>query len=168
MNFFHKRAVASTFTLIILLIYIFIPRPSIALKPLDDKAMMKHNSPTDRVASIPQDQNLKPLPDQALEILSPSTIQKIPPPISPEQYSAMLKAEYDSSVCFKKCHSRNDFSPSDKTKKQWRLLIEKNGHDIYEKISWENPQKKDYILIYLYENARNPDFKAEGVGVWKP
>ncbi|MDO9264195.1 MAG: hypothetical protein Q7U02_09530, partial [Desulfosalsimonadaceae bacterium] len=108
----------------------------------------------------------KPLEEQDLEVLSPAT--NAAPPLSPEEYSAIIKAEFDSAVCFKKCHYKDDFSPSDKTRKQWQRLIENNGHDIFERISWENPQKKEYVLIYLYDNARNPDFKTEGVGVWKP
>jgi hypothetical protein len=165
MDYLNRISLAGCFTLTLLLFCFLSPCPSIALKPLDDEAMV-NSSPSNKIASINHDQNLKALDEQELEVLSPTTIA--PPPISPEEYSAVIKAEYDSAVCFKKCHYKNDFSPSDKTRKQWQLLIEKNGHDIFEKISWENSLKRDYVLIYLYENSRNPDFKTEGIGVWKP
>lgn len=167
MNSLHKILIVGCFTLNLLLVCVFLsPRHSIALKPLDDESMV-NLSPSNKIASVqPPAQNLKPLDEEDLEVLSPSTIAA--PPISPEEYSANIKAEYDSGVCFKKCHQNNDFSPSDKTRKQWQVLIEKNGHDIFEKIIWETPLKRDYVLIYLYENARNPDFKTEGIGVWKP
>ena len=167
MNSLHRILIAGGFTLIFLLVYAVSPRSGIALKPLDDAGMLK-NSPSTQIASVKPDENLAPLDDQALDVLSPTTTEKMPAPVSSGEHSAILKAEFDSAVCFKKCHRRDDFSPSDKTRKQWQRLIENNGHDIFERISWENPQKKEYVLIYLYENARNPDFKAEGVGVWKP
>ena len=167
MNSLHKIFIAACFTLIFLFVYAISPRPGIALKPLDDAGML-HNSPSNHIASVNHDQDLMPLGDQELDVLSPTTTEKMSAPVSSEEHSAILKAEFDSAVCFKKCHRRDDFSPSDKTRKQWQRLIENNGHDIFERISWENPQKKEYVLIYLYENARNPDFKAEGVGVWKP
>jgi hypothetical protein len=166
MNSLNKIFIAVFFTLILSFVYVLIPSPSIALKPLDDDALI-HNSPSNQIASVKkQDQVLKPLDEEALDVLSPATTA--PPPISREEYSAVVKAGYDSSVCFKKCHHSDDFSPSDKTRKQWQVLIEKNGHDIFKQIIWENPLQKEYVLIYLYENAKNPDFKAEGVGVWKP
>jgi len=148
-----------------LIIYILIPRPSIALKPLGDDAMIRL-SPSTEIASIKHDEDLKPLDDQSLEVLSPAATAA--PPVSPEQYSAILKQEFASSMCFQKCHQRNDFSPTDKTKKQWQALIEKNGHDVFEKLSWETPQKKEYVLLYLYENSKNTELKSEGIGVWKP
>ena len=165
MNSLHRIFNAVCFTLILWLVYIIFPHPGIALKPLDDEAMIQ-NSPSNQIASVKEDQDLKPLEEQDLEVFSPAT--NAAPPLSPEEYSANIKAEFDSAVCFKKCHYKDDFSPADKTRKQWHRLIENNGHDIFKKISWENPQQKEYVLIYLYENARNPDFQAEGVGVWKP
>jgi hypothetical protein len=167
MNSLHRILIAGCFTLIILLVYVFIPRPSIALKPMGEEALIRL-SPSTQIASVNHDEKLKPLDDQSLEILSPAATENVAAPVSPEQYSAVLKAEFDSSMCFIKCHRRDDFSPSDKTKKQWQVLIEKNGHDIFEKLSWENPRKKEYVLLYLYENAKNAEVKSEGIGVWKP
>lgn len=167
MNSLHKILIASCFTLILLLVYVFIPRPSIALKPLGDDAMIRL-SPNTQIASVKHEENLKPLDDDSLEVLSPATTENASPPLSPEQHSAILQQEFESSMCFQKCHQKNDFSPSDKTKKQWQALIENNGHDVFEKLSWETPQKKEYVLLYLYENAKNTELKSEGIGVWKP
>jgi len=167
MDSLHKTFIAGCLTLVLLFFYAFLfPSPSIALKPLNDDAMIELSPSTNQIASINHEPKLKPLDDQNLDVVSPAT--NAPPPLSAEEYSAVIKAEYNSSVCFIKCHQKNDFSPSDKTRKQWQRLIEKNGHDIFETISWENALEKDYVLIYLYENARNPDFKTEGIGVWKP
>jgi len=71
--------------------------------------------------------------------------------------------EFDNSLCFR-CHNTKDFSPSDKTSKQWRLLIEDNGHAIFDEILWEYPNQKEQILNFLLENAGN--YRAEGIGVW--
>jgi hypothetical protein len=71
--------------------------------------------------------------------------------------------DFNSSICFK-CHTVNDFSPSDKTQKQWRRLLEDDGHSIFEKISWDSPYQKSQILEFFYDNAGN--YRAEGIGVW--
>jgi hypothetical protein len=168
MNSLHKILIAGCFTLILLLVYVFIPRPSIALRPLEDDAMIQLSPTTTQMASVKHEADLKPLDDESLDVLSPATTGTVAPPVSPEQYSAILKQEFESSICFQKCHQRNDFSPSDKTKKQWKALIEKSGHDVFEKLSWETPPKKEYVLLYLYENAKNTELKSEGIGVWKP
>lgn len=167
MSSFHKIFISGCLTLILLLVYVFFPRTSIALKPLGEQEMIQL-SPSTEVASVKHEDNLKPLDDQSLEVLSPATTEIVAPPVSPEQHSAILKSEFDSSICFRKCHQRDDFSASDKTKKQWQTLIEKNGHDVFEKLSWETPQKKEYVLLYLYENAKNTELKSEGIGAWKP
>lgn len=72
--------------------------------------------------------------------------------------------EFQSSLCFN-CHGPNDFSLSDKTRKQWRRLIEEDGHAIFENISWETPFQKHQILQFLIENAGN--YRSEGIGVWE-
>lgn len=71
--------------------------------------------------------------------------------------------DFHSSLCFK-CHNIIDFSPSDKTMKQWRRLLEEDGHSIFEQISWESPYQKSQILEFLIENAGT--YRAEGIGVW--
>ncbi len=71
--------------------------------------------------------------------------------------------DFHSSICFK-CHGLNDFVPSDKTKKQWRRLLEDDGHSIFDQIAWENPYQKSQILEFLLENAGT--YRAEGIGVW--
>ncbi|MBC2717699.1 MAG: hypothetical protein HF978_20545 [Desulfobacteraceae bacterium] len=71
--------------------------------------------------------------------------------------------DFHNSICFK-CHTINDFSPSDKTQKQWRRLIEDDGHAIFENISWETPYQKNQILEFLLENAGT--YRAEGIGLW--
>lgn len=167
MNAIHRIIIAGCFTLILFLGYILIPGPTSALRPLGDDAML-HISPSNKIASVSHEPDLKPLDEEDLEELSPAIKEETAPPMSPEQRLSMLKAEFDGSICFQKCHQRNDFSPKDKTRKQWQLLIEKNGHDVFEKLTWENHQKKEYVLLYLYENAKNSDLKSEGIGVWKP
>jgi len=72
--------------------------------------------------------------------------------------------EFHTSLCFS-CHDINDFSPSDKTRKQWRRLIEEDGHAIFENISWETPFQKHQVLQFLIENAGN--YRSEGIGVWE-
>lgn len=70
---------------------------------------------------------------------------------------------FHDSMCFK-CHAPNDFLPSDKTRKEWRYLIEDDGHAIFGNIPWENPRQKKQILEFLLENAGN--HRAEGIGLW--
>lgn len=70
---------------------------------------------------------------------------------------------FHDSICFK-CHAPNDFSPSDKTRKEWRYLIEDDGHAIFENIPWENSMQKKQIVEFLIENAGN--HRAEGIGLW--
>lgn len=106
------------------------------------------------------------LDDQMLEDLSPALIAPLPVIVSRNEYNQFIKQEYDNSICFKQCHSRNDFSVSDKTEKQWRLLIEDDGHAIFNIIPWEKPPSKEKILKYLLNNALNSGPKAEGIGIW--
>jgi hypothetical protein len=60
--------------------------------------------------------------------------------------------DFHNAICFK-CHTVNDFSPHDKTQKQWRCLIEANGHAIFAMISWETSYQKKQILEFLLKNA---------------
>ncbi len=106
------------------------------------------------------------LEDQMLEDISPALVAPLPVKISKNEYNQIIKQEYDNSICFKRCHSRNDFSTPDNTEKQWRLLIEDDGHAIFNTIPWENPQIKDKIVMYLLNNAGNSRPEAEGIGTW--
>ncbi|MDO9262981.1 MAG: hypothetical protein Q7U02_03380, partial [Desulfosalsimonadaceae bacterium] len=107
MNSLHRIFIAGCFTLILLLVCVLSPRPGIALKPLDDEAILRC-SPSNQIASVNHNQNLKPLEDRDLDGFSPSTTEKPAATLSPDEYSAMLKAEFDSAVCFKKCHYKDD------------------------------------------------------------
>jgi hypothetical protein len=71
--------------------------------------------------------------------------------------------DFYRGICFE-CHAPNDFSPSDKTRKEWRYLIEDDGHMIFDNIPWETPWQKKQVLEFLLENAGN--HRAEGIGLW--
>lgn len=73
--------------------------------------------------------------------------------------------DFETSVCFKKCHQPTSINPSKRTEQQWRMLIEKNGHDIFETIAWEYPGQKEQVLWYLIEHAGGSG--NEGIGVWQ-
>jgi hypothetical protein len=81
------------------------------------------------------------------------------------QVDRMNRCDFENSICFMRCHQKGAFSPSDKTEQQWRMLIEKDGHDIFERIVWESSQQKKQILNYLIEHAGSSG--AEGIGVWQ-
>jgi hypothetical protein len=70
---------------------------------------------------------------------------------------------FHESICFR-CHARDDFSPTDKTLKEWRYFIENDGHGIFAPIPWESPSQKKQILEFLLDHAGNN--RAEGIGVW--
>ena len=107
--------------------------------------------------SAEQGTDIKLLKEKVEEINTLLEEQKAgPPPIT-------LK-EFHTSLCFN-CHDISDFSPSDKTRKQWRRLIEEDGHAIFENISWETPFQKHQILKFLVENAGT--YRSEGIGVWE-
>lgn len=82
MNSLHRILIAACFTLIILLVYVFIPRQSIALKPMGEEALIRL-SPSTQIASVNHDEKLKPLDDQSLEILSPAATENVAAPVSP-------------------------------------------------------------------------------------
>ncbi len=107
---------------------------------------------------------LTPLNSDEMVQLSPARIEKI---IEKEKSLPPIpKNEFENSICFKRCHKPNDFSPSQKTRKQWLLLIENEGHAIFEKIPWESPEQKDRVLIFLLRNAKDESRMKEGIGVW--
>lgn len=115
------------------------PHPSRALKPLDDQALLQYSPATVDQAATSRQIREKPIPPAAI---------------------------FNQSVCFKRCHSRTDFSCADKTVRQWQLLIRDNGHAIFQTIDWPDPETKRRVLDYLLEHAKDADANAEGIGVW--
>lgn len=118
-------------------VYIFLPRMTNALTPLDEDEMIQL-SPA-RIAEIIEKE--KTLPPLSLNV-------------------------FEDSICFQKCHTENDFSPSHKTQKQWLILIEKDGHAIFQEIPWQSADEKDRVLIFLLKHARDANTIKEGIGVW--
>jgi len=106
------------------------------------------------------------LDDQMLENLSPSLVAPVTVKISSLQYQQKAMQEFNHSVCFKRCHSTNDFSASDYTYKQWCQLIEKDGHSIFSEIPWENTGEKEKMIKSLCNNAKNASFESAGIGEW--
>lgn len=106
------------------------------------------------------------LNDQTLDNVSPSLIAPVPVEISPLQYRQQAMQEYHHSVCFKRCHSRNDFYASDYTYEQWSQLIEKDGHSIFCEIPWENNGARKKVLSYLASEAKNSLPDKKGIGIW--
>lgn len=123
--------------LILTCLYIFMPLPTSALTPLDEDALIE---------------------------LSPSLIQQLEE--KEKSIPPLPRNEFENSICFNRCHTKNDFSPSKKTRKQWIILIEKDGHAIFQKIPWKNTDQKDRILIYLLRHAKDADTVKEGIGIW--
>ena len=107
---------------------------------------------------------LTPLDEEALIELSPSLIKQLEE--KEKSLPPLPQNEFNNSICFKRCHTEKDFSPSRKTRKQWIILIEKNGHAIFQKIPWESMEQKDQVLIYLLRHARDAETIKEGIGVW--
>ncbi|MDZ7832684.1 MAG: hypothetical protein U5L07_13095 [Desulfobacterales bacterium] len=107
---------------------------------------------------------LTPLDEEALIELSPSLMEEIEE--KEKSLPPLPQNEFKNAICFKRCHTEKDFSPSQKTRKQWIILIEKNGHAIFRKIPWESPEQKDQILIYLLRHARDANGIKEGIGIW--
>ena len=103
-----------------------------------------------------QGQDIDRLQEKVIEINQLLEEQKAGPP-------KISVIEFHHSICFK-CHTVNDFSPKDKTQKQWRRLIEDDGHAIFKNISWETPDQKSQILEFLLDNAGS--YRAEGIGLW--
>ena len=107
-------------------------------------------------------ENLKT--DQEQTLLAENTGTAAAPKEMPGIPEKFKKIDFDNSVCFRRCHQVNDFNPSDKTEQQWRMLIEKDGHDIFKKIVWESRDQKEQTLHYLLKHAGGSS--AEGIGVW--
>jgi hypothetical protein len=85
------------------------------------------------------------LDNQMLEDLSPALIAPTPVTISRKRFNQAVRNEYE---------------------KQWRLLLEENGHTIFDIIPWKNAQAKEKILQYLVNNACNSGPSAGGIGCW--
>jgi len=103
-----------------------------------------------------QGRDIDQLQEKVFEINHLLEEQKVGPP-------RISVTEFYHSICFK-CHTVNDFLPTDRTQKQWRRLIEDDGHAIFANISWESPYQKDQVLEFLIENAVS--YRAEGIGLW--
>jgi hypothetical protein len=106
------------------------------------------------------------LDDQMLEDISPSLVAPVTVEISSMLYQQEMMQGYNQSVCFKQCHSKNDFSVSDYTFKQWCQLIEEEGHSIFSEIPWENTGDKEKLIKYLTRNAKKASFESAGIGEW--
>ncbi|MDA3896910.1 MAG: hypothetical protein PF482_12285 [Desulfobacteraceae bacterium] len=152
---------------LIILFTILSPQFSSALQPLNDKDLTG-NSPAvvDKKTEQVPDTHLQPIDENHLDAMSPSLIA---PPVmksSAKDHKRKMDQEFENSICFKRCHNTGDFYPSDNTAKQWRLLIDQEGHAIFSDIPWESPQQKEQILDYLLNNARNTKPGSAGIGVW--
>ncbi len=108
---------------------------------------------------------LRPLDDQSLITYSPATVAKAVKAAKAEKHH-YTHFQFNHSVCFQKCHRKTEFSPSSKTRKQWWLLIEDNGHDIFKPIQWKSPEQKKRILEFLLQHAKDAGPDNEGIGVW--
>ena len=170
MEFFCARNIYSRFLSIFFVVFLFLltfPGGSNALRPLGDDDL-SHNSPSlvNEKIVLDSDTHLQPIDENQLDAMSPSLIAPPVIRISSQEYIQIMNQKFENSVCFKQCHHKNDFYPSDHTAKQWRLLIKENGHAIFGKIPWENSQQKEDILNYLLQNARKSKPDAAGIGVW--
>ncbi len=128
---------------IVLLFFIFFfflsPQIGDALKPLDEKSLDELSPP--------------------LKVVEASTSKQAPPkPISRDKFS--------NSICFTRCHSPGSIVPSNYTMKQWRLLIDQDGHDVFEKIPWKSKKEKEEIYLFLLQHASDAKRGSEGIGVW--
>ncbi|PIP42602.1 MAG: hypothetical protein COX19_00570 [Desulfobacterales bacterium CG23_combo_of_CG06-09_8_20_14_all_51_8] len=154
--------------MIILVIFLFMPCQSQALRPLDDKDLIQ-NSPdvVKNQSNAESGSRLTPINENQLDELSPSlTAPEKKITNAPLKTHPITDQNFRDSVCFKRCHSATDFHPSDNTARQWRLLIEDDGHALFEEIPWESLQEKEEILNYLLNNSKNTSPAPAGIGVW--
>lgn len=167
MTSFNRFRIIHILVLIVALFIIVFPQFSIALQPLtDDNLTDSSPSLVNKESEREIDTSLQPIKENQLDAMSPSLIA--PPVVKTSSHELQNKMdhEFESSVCFKRCHKSGDFYPSDNTAKQWRLLIDQGGHAIFSDIPWENSQQKKDILDYLLNNARNIKPESAGIGVW--
>ena len=153
--------------LLIVLIPPFFPRISSALRALnaDD---LKNNSPSlvEKQEIEEPGSHLLPLDEKLLDDLSPSLVAPVGRKISSQEYRRQQRMEFEKSVCFKRCHQPNDIYASDHTEKQWRLIIEQDGHAIFSEIFWESPEQKAAVLNFLLKYTKNAKIESAGIGVW--
>jgi len=131
------------------------------IQPTTQPALLHHPQNSAQTSPLIEE---TPITDQEQTVRAENTASFGRPeetPVSPEKFN---KFDFDNSVCFIQCHQATDFKPSDKTEQQWRMLIEKDGHDIFKKIKWESADQKEKTLIYLLKNAGGSG--SEGIGVW--
>lgn len=148
-------------SILILFFFLFIPASSIALMPLSEEDLSK-KSPS--LTSQDEESHLRPINEKQLDDLSPSLVA--PEAKAGSKNHSRNSLEFENSICFRRCHNKNALHPDDNTAKQWRLLIEKDGHSIFRDIPWESQQEKQKILDYLLKNAKDAKPGSAGIGVW--
>lgn len=141
-----------------------------ALRPMNE-ADLTENSPSLSDQSYHNEEDrLQPINEEQLDVLSPSLVApeaQTKDPVNRSRHADReISQEFENSICFKRCHSLDKIHPSDKTAKQWRLLIGKEGHAIFSRIPWKNPEQKEKVLDYLLQNARKSTPGPAGIGVW--
>lgn len=153
--------------LIFILFTLALPSLSNALRPLNE-ADLTESSPSlvTKETDPSSDLHLQPINEKQLDDLSPSLLAPPAKTVHHQNVNQSNNHQFENSICFKRCHLKNDFHPSDNTAKQWRLLIEENGHAIFDEIDWENTEQKRNIVNYLIENARKSTPESAGIGVW--
>lgn len=142
-----------------------------ALRPMSETDLTE-NSPS-LSAGQPdknEENHLQPINEEQLDVLSPSLVapevRTKDPVNSFRNADREIAREFENSICFKRCHNFDQIHPSDKTAKQWRLLIEKDGHAIFSRIPWKTPEQKEKVLDYLLQNAGKSTPGPAGIGVW--
>ena len=139
-----------------------------ALRPMSEADLTENSSSLSD--NNDEESHLQPINEEQLDVLSPSLVApeaRTKDPINTSRNADReISREFENSICFKRCHSPEEIHPSDKTAKQWRLLIEKEGHSIFSKIPWKNPEQKEKVLDYLLQNAKKSTPGPAGIGVW--
>lgn len=162
----HPRGI-QLLVLLVSLVILLSPCFCSALTSLNDDDL-SGNSPS-LVETKPEnetDPRLQPINEKQLDALSPSLVAPADARIPEQESNQMMSLEFENSICFKRCHTTNDFYPSQNTAKQWRLLIEQGGHSIFSEIPWDTPNQKEDILNYLLHHAKNSKPESAGIGVW--
>lgn len=177
MKFYPKNQKISFSTVVIILLSLMIFHPDNMLKASEDFRVNGHP-----LLTVKETPDTKPneyfrlveariieaqhLDDQMLEKFSPALVAPRTVKIPALSYRQKSFQEFHHSVCFKRCHSQNDFSVSDYTSQQWSRLIEQDGHSIFSEIPWEKAEAKEKIFRFLTNNAKNATPAPEGIGAW--
>ena len=156
-------------TLIMMFLFLMFPHYSNAFRPLENEDLSENSPPPiDKSNTLDngEEGHLQPINEKLLDDLSPSLIApRSKAPVLSDS-DEIIRAEFESSVCFERCHQINEIHPSDNTAKQWILLIEKDGHSIFDNIPWESPEQKEALLQYLLKmrniQNRNPPESVYG------